>query len=66
MNGPFSQLFAAERFIFKGGKLPFGVSAVCIARNSAEGAEYESQGQSAKRVAPGLEKRDALRPERPK
>jgi len=32
MNGPFSQLFAAERFIFKRGRLPFGVSAVCIAR----------------------------------
>jgi len=32
MNGPFSQLFAAERFVFKGGRLPFGVSAVCIAR----------------------------------
>jgi SAM-dependent methyltransferase len=32
MNGPFSQLFAAERFVLKGGKLPFGVSAVCIAR----------------------------------
>jgi SAM-dependent methyltransferase len=32
MNGPFSQLFAAERFILKHGKLPFGVSAVCIAR----------------------------------
>ena len=32
MNGPFSQLFAAERFILKPGKIPFGVSAVCIAR----------------------------------
>src|SRR5678815_84615 len=32
MNGPFSRLFAAERFILKGGKLPFGVSAVRIAR----------------------------------
>ncbi len=32
MNGPFSSLFAAERFILKGGRLPFGVSAVCIAR----------------------------------
>ena len=32
MNGPFSELFAAERFILKRGKLPFGVSAVCIAR----------------------------------
>lgn len=32
MNGPFSQLFAAERFVFNRGRLPFGVSAVCIAR----------------------------------
>jgi SAM-dependent methyltransferase len=32
MNGAFSQLFAAERFVLKKGKLPFGVSAVCIAR----------------------------------
>jgi SAM-dependent methyltransferase len=32
MNGPFSELFAAERLIFERGKLPFGVSAVCIAR----------------------------------
>jgi SAM-dependent methyltransferase len=32
MNGPFARLFAAERFVFKRGKLPFGVSAVCIAR----------------------------------
>jgi SAM-dependent methyltransferase len=32
MNGPFSELFAAERFVFERGKLPFGVSAVCIAR----------------------------------
>jgi SAM-dependent methyltransferase len=32
MNGPFSALFAAERFVFKHGGLPFGVSAVCIAR----------------------------------
>jgi SAM-dependent methyltransferase len=32
MNRPFSQLFAAERYVFKHGKLPFGVSAVCIAR----------------------------------
>lgn len=32
MNGVFSRLFAAERFVLKGGKLPFGVSAVCIAR----------------------------------
>lgn len=32
MNGPFSWLFAAERYVFKRGRLPFGVSAVCIAR----------------------------------
>ena len=32
MNGPFSQLFAAERFVLARGRLPFGVSAVCIAR----------------------------------
>ena len=32
MNGPFSSLFAAERFILKRGKIPFGVSAVCIGR----------------------------------
>ena len=32
MNGPFSRLFAAERFILKRGRFPFGVSAVCIAR----------------------------------
>ena len=32
LNGPFSRLFAAERLIFKHGRLPFGVSAVCIAR----------------------------------
>ena len=32
MNRPFSQVFGAERFVFKHGKLPFGVSAVCIAR----------------------------------
>ena len=32
MNGPFSQVFAAERFILERGRLPFGVSAVCIAR----------------------------------
>ena len=36
MNGPFSRLFAAERFILKDGKLPFGVSAVCIARRVEE------------------------------
>jgi hypothetical protein len=35
MNGVFSRLFAAERFVLKGGKLPFGVSAVCIARRVA-------------------------------
>ena len=32
MNGVFSRLFAAERFVLKSGSLPFGVSAVCIAR----------------------------------
>ncbi|HEV2837592.1 MAG TPA: class I SAM-dependent methyltransferase [Pyrinomonadaceae bacterium] len=32
MNGPFSWLFAAERFILKRRRIPFGVSAVCIAR----------------------------------
>jgi len=32
LNGLFSRLFAAERFVLKRGKLPFGVSAVCIAR----------------------------------
>jgi SAM-dependent methyltransferase len=32
MNRPFSSLFAAERFVFKRGRIPFGVSAVCIAR----------------------------------
>src|SRR5215204_6149845 len=32
MNRPFSWLFAAERFILTRGRLPFGVSAVCIAR----------------------------------
>ena len=36
MNGPFSHLFAAERFILKRGKIPFGVSAVCIARRVEE------------------------------
>jgi SAM-dependent methyltransferase len=36
MNGPFSWLFGAERFIFKRGRLPFGVSAVCIARRVEE------------------------------
>jgi SAM-dependent methyltransferase len=34
MNGPFSRLFAAERFVLKRGRLPFGVSAVCIARRA--------------------------------
>ena len=32
MNGPFSWLFAAERFILTRARIPFGVSAVCIAR----------------------------------
>jgi SAM-dependent methyltransferase len=32
MNGLFSRLFAAERFVLERGRLPFGVSAVCIAR----------------------------------
>ena len=32
MNGPFSWLFAAERFVFERASLPFGVSAICIAR----------------------------------
>jgi SAM-dependent methyltransferase len=32
LNGPFSWLFAAERFILNRWKIPFGVSAVCIAR----------------------------------
>ena len=32
LNGPFSSLFAAERFILQRGRIPFGVSAVCIAR----------------------------------
>jgi len=36
LNGPFSSLFAAERFILKSGRLPFGVSAVCIARRVEE------------------------------
>ena len=36
MNGPFSSLFAAERFVFKRGRIPFGVSAVCIARRVEE------------------------------
>jgi SAM-dependent methyltransferase len=32
LNGPFSWLFAAERFILNRWRIPFGVSAVCIAR----------------------------------
>jgi SAM-dependent methyltransferase len=36
MNGTFSRLFAAERFILSRGRLPFGVSAVCIARRVDE------------------------------
>jgi SAM-dependent methyltransferase len=32
MNAAFSWFFASERFVLKRGKLPFGVSAVCIAR----------------------------------
>lgn len=32
LNGVFAELFAAERLVFKNAKLPFGVSAVCIAR----------------------------------
>ena len=32
LNGFFGHLFAAERFVLKRGGLPFGVSAVCIAR----------------------------------
>jgi hypothetical protein len=36
MNGPFSWLFGAERFILKRGRLPFGVSAVCIDRRVEE------------------------------
>jgi SAM-dependent methyltransferase len=36
MNGPFSRLFAAERFVLNRGRLPFGVSAVCIARRVEE------------------------------
>ena len=31
LNGPFARLFAAERFVLKRGKIPFGVSAICIA-----------------------------------
>ena len=34
MNGLFSWLFGAERFVIKPGRLPFGVSAVCIARRT--------------------------------
>jgi len=36
MNGLFSRLFAAERFVLKNGRLPFGVSSVCIARRVEE------------------------------
>ena len=36
LNGPFSSLFAAERLILKRGRIPFGVSAVCIARRVEE------------------------------
>jgi len=32
LNGPFARLFAAERFVFERGRIPFGVSAICIAR----------------------------------
>src|ERR1044071_5464670 len=32
LNGPFAQFFAAERFVLKRGRIPFGVSAICIAR----------------------------------
>jgi SAM-dependent methyltransferase len=32
MNGVFSSIFAAERYVLKRGRLPFGVSAACIAR----------------------------------
>lgn len=39
MNAPFSWLFGAERFVLKRSRLPFGVSAVCIARRvDPEGA----------------------------
>ena len=34
LNGPFSRLFAAERFVLPRRRLPFGVSAVCIARRA--------------------------------
>src|SRR5688572_13175843 len=37
MNGPFSRLFAAERHVLERGRLPFGVSAVCIARRVERG-----------------------------
>ena len=36
LNGPFSSLFAAERFVLERGKIPFGVSAVCIVRRIEE------------------------------
>src|SRR5689334_22608453 len=35
LNGLFSQMFAAERLVLEGGRIPFGVSAVCIARRRA-------------------------------
>ena len=38
LNGLFSWLFAAERFVLKGGRIPFGVSAVCIGRPTEKSA----------------------------
>ena len=32
LNATFARLFAAERFVFERGRIPFGVSAVCIAK----------------------------------
>jgi SAM-dependent methyltransferase len=32
LNGTFARLFAAERFVFERGRIPFGVSAICIAK----------------------------------
>jgi hypothetical protein len=32
LNGVFGSLFGAERFVLERGRIPFGVSAVCIAR----------------------------------
>ena len=46
MNGPFSSLFAAERFILQRGRIPFGVSAVCIARRVEN--VTSQQGEAAK------------------